>query len=159
MTTQKIIYGLLGFVIGIIVMGLVVYSTASDIMIVENESKYGFDETIEKIQQASDQMGWKIPAIHRIDKSVNKAGYYSLPVAVIELCKPSHAAKVLENDDDKVVTSMMPCRVSIYQTRSGKVIVSRMNTGLVSKVFSETVAETMEAATKDTEEIFNTVIK
>ncbi|MEN8194520.1 MAG: DUF302 domain-containing protein [Bacteroidota bacterium] len=159
MSTKKIMYGIVGFIIGVIVMGLVAYSSASDIMIVENESKYGFEETIEKIQQTSAEKGWKIPAVHRIDKAVNKAGYHSLPVAVIELCKPSHAANVLENDDDKVVTSMMPCRVSVYKTKAGKVIVSRMNTGLVSKVFSETVAETMEAATLDTEEIFDVVIK
>ena len=117
------------------------------------------EETIEKLQQISVEKGWKIPAVHRIDNSVKKAGYHSLPVAVIELCKPSHAANILGSDDDKVVTSMMPCRVSVYETRRGKVIVSRMNTGLISKVFSETVSETMEAASKETEEIFETVIK
>ncbi len=159
MTTQKVIYGLSGFILGLLVMGLITYSSAADIMMVENESKYGFEETVEKIQQASVEKGWKIPAIHRIDKSVNKLGYYSLPLAVIELCKPDHAAKVLQDDDDKVVTSMMPCRVSIYETKSGKVIVSRMNTGLVSQVFSKTVTETMEAAARDTEEIFASVIK
>jgi len=159
MTTQKVIYGLSGFIFGLLIMGLITYSLAADIMMVENESKYSFEETVEKIQQASVEKGWKIPAIHRIDKSVNKLGHYSLPLAVIELCKPDHAAKVLQDDDDKVVTSMMPCRVSIYETKSGKVIVSRMNSGLVSQVFSKTVTETMEAATKDTEEIFASVIK
>jgi len=159
MLTQKIFYALGGFILGIILLSFIAYTSASGIMIVENESKYGFDETVEKIKQASIEKGWKIPAIHRIDKSVNKAGHFSLPVAVVELCHPDHAAKVLQDDRDKVVTSMMPCRVSIYETKSGKVIVSRMNTGLISKVFGETVAETMEGATNDTEVIFESVIK
>ena len=54
---------------------------------------------------------------------------------------------------------MMLHRVLIYLTKSVKVIVLWMNTELVSKVFGETVAETMEAATNDTKEIFVTVIK
>jgi len=159
MKNQNLIYGIGGFILGLFIMGLVTYSSAAGIMIVEDESKYGFEETIERIKQTSAEKGWKIPSIHRIDKSVNKAGHNVLPVAVIEMCKPSHAANVLKDDKDKVVTSMMPCRVSIYETNDGKVIVSRMNTGLVSKVFGETVAETMEGATNDTEVIFESVIK
>lgn len=159
MKNQNLIYGIGGFVLGLAVMMFIIYTSAAGIMIVEDESKYGFEETVEKIQQVSAEKGWKIPSIHRIDKSVNKAGYNVLPVAIIELCKPDHAAQVLKEDKDKVVTSMMPCRVSIYETSDGKVIVSRMNSGLVSKVFGETVTETMEAASNDTEIIFESVIK
>lgn len=159
MKNKNLNYGIGGFVLGLVVMAFVLYSSAAGIMIVEDESKYGFEETVEKIQQVSAEKGWKIPSIHRIDKSVNKAGYSVLPVAVIELCNPDHAAQVLKEDKDKVVSSMMPCRVSIYERADGKVIVSRMNSGLVSKVFGETVAETMEAANNDTEIIFESVIK
>lgn len=52
----------------------------------------------------------------------------------------------------------MPCRVAIYEKINGDVIVSRMNTCLVAGLFGDFVAETMDHATTETEEIFNNVI-
>ncbi len=150
--------GLIGFILGALVLGIVMYNAAPGMMMVENKSKYGFDETVAKIEAACAKDGWKIPKIHRIDKSVSKIDSTVLPVAVIELCKPNHAVQVLVNDEDKIVSSMMPCRVAIYEKKNGDVIISRMNTGLVAGLFGDVVANTMDHATTETEEIFNTVI-
>jgi uncharacterized protein (DUF302 family) len=53
---------------------------------------------------------------------------------------------------------MMPCRVAVYETSDGEVIVNRMNTGAVSRVFGGRVAETMATATEETEAIFAPVL-
>ena len=150
--------GLIGFILGALAFGIVMYISAPGMMIVESKSKFGFDETVSKIKAASAEEGWKNPIIHRIDKSVSKIDSTILPVAVIELCKPSHAVQVLINDEDKVVSSMLPCRVAIYEKKNGDVIISRMNTGLIATLFGDVVAKTMDQATTDTEEIFKTVI-
>lgn len=150
--------GLIGFILGALVLGIVMYNAAPGMMMVENKSKFGFDETVAKIEAACAIDGWKIPKIHRIDKSVSKIDSTILPVAVIELCKPNHAVQVLVNDEDKIVSSMMPCRVAVYEKKNGDVIISRMNTGLVAGLFGDVVANTMDHATTETEEIFNTVI-
>ena len=150
--------GLIGFILGALVFGIVMYKAAPGMMMVENKSKYGFDETVAKIEAACAADGWKIPKIHRLDKSVSKIDSTVLPVAVIELCKPIHAVQVLLNDEDKIVSSMMPCRVAIYEKKNGDVIISRMNTGLVAGLFGDVVANTMDHATTDTEAIFKSVI-
>ena len=54
---------------------------------------------------------------------------------------------------------MMPCRVAVYKKGNGDVIVSRMNTGMMSSLFGGKVAEIMADATKETEKIFLTVIE
>jgi uncharacterized protein (DUF302 family) len=159
MNRKTVIGGVIGFVLGMLVFGLVGFSSAPTMMIVEDTSPLGYEETIQTIQDAAVDQGWKIPTVHSLDESVAKDGYEVEPVSVIELCHPGHAAKILQNDEDRVVTSMMPCRVSVYQTSDGRVVISRMNTGLVSQMFGGNVADVMSEATADTEKILAAVLQ
>jgi uncharacterized protein (DUF302 family) len=159
MNKKIFLAGVVGFVLGMLVLGLVGFSSAPEMMIVEDTSPLSFEETVQAIQDAAVAQGWKVPAVHEIDKSVAKAGYDVLPVSVIELCHPGHAGQILEDDQARVVTSMMPCRVSVYETSDGRVVISRMNTGLVSKFFGGKVTTVMANATADTEEILGAVFQ
>ena len=159
MNKTMILAGTIGFILGALVLGLVGFMAAPGLMITEDLSLYSFEETVQRIRDAAVAEGWKVPVVHEIDKSVAKAGYDVLPVSVIELCHASHAGKVLQADSDRVVSSMMPCRTSVYETSDGRVVISRMNTGLVSKVFGGTVASVMQDATADTERILRSVLQ
>ncbi len=158
MKMKFILTGAAGFVAGIILTGIVGISVAPGMMINENESIYSFDETVERIQAEAIEAGWKVPAIHEIDNSVASGGFDVAPVTVIELCKVELAGNILSDGDSRVVSSMMPCRVSVYIDDDGKVIVSRMNTGLVSKLFGGDIAAIMADATDETEQIVNSVL-
>ncbi len=79
-------------------------------------------------------------------------------VTVIELCNVDLAGDILTGDENRIVSSMMPCRVAVYETSDGSVIVSRMNTGLMSSVFGGKVQEVMAMATDQTELILGSVI-
>lgn len=158
MNRKTIISGIAGFLLGILVFAFAGFTAAPSMMIVEDESPVGYEETVAAIKDAAVNQGWKVPTVHSLDKSVAKAGYDVLEVSVLELCHPGHAAKILATDDDRVVTSMMPCRISVYKTSDGSVIISRMNTSLVSKMFGGNVADVMAEATADTEKILAQVI-
>ena len=80
------------------------------------------------------------------------------PVTVIELCKVDLGGDILSSDESRVVSSMMPCRVAVYEDEEGRVIVSRMNTGLVSKLFGGNIATIMADATSETELIVSSVL-
>ena len=54
---------------------------------------------------------------------------------------------------------MIPCRISVYETSDGEVIISRMNTDLISKVFSGTVTEVMTRATAGNEKMLSELEK
>lgn len=85
----------------------------------ELSSPYGFDETVTRISQGAKDAGWKVPGIGRIDEKLAKAGKTIDPVAVINLCSPDHAERLLKNDSDRVASALMPCRVSVYETSDG----------------------------------------
>jgi uncharacterized protein (DUF302 family) len=159
MKKNLIITGISSFILGIIVTVLIVFFSSPSLMITEDKSMYSFEETVQKILASAEANGWKVPAMHEIDKSVKKAGFNALPVTVIELCHQKLAGEILQDDAAKVVTSMMPCRLSIYQTKDGTVTVSRMNTGLVSKMFGGIVTKVMADATKQSEKIVSVVLK
>jgi uncharacterized protein (DUF302 family) len=52
----------------------------------------------------------------------------------------------------------MPCRIAVYQKADGSVVVSRMNTGLMSKIFGGLVTEVMAQASADSERIITSVL-
>jgi uncharacterized protein (DUF302 family) len=154
MKKNIVIGALVGFVVGVLLTGIVLWTMAPSIMMIESQSNLGFDETVQAIQDNAAGQSWVIPNVMRLDKSLAKEGYDVRPVAVIELCKPELAATILAEDDARLVSSLMPCRVAVYEKSNGDVILSRMNTALMSKMFGGLVAEMMSEATAQTEQIF-----
>jgi uncharacterized protein (DUF302 family) len=51
----------------------------------------------------------------------------------------------------------MPCRIVVYQREDGKVVISRMNTALVSRLFRGEVSNVMALATRETQAIIDHV--
>lgn len=159
MSFKSLITLIVGLVLGVVLTTVVAVSAAPKIMIVEDQSNFDFDTTIEMIRTSARENEWKIPTVHMLHDAVAPYGYQVDRVAVIELCQPHHAAKILAEDASRSVTSLMPCRVSVYETADGRVIVSRMNTGLIAQVFGGTIAEVMAEATQDNEKILTKVLR
>ena len=155
----KLLTFIIGAISGVVVTAVLIVVMAPSVMILENDSKLSFKETVDKIKASAAAKGWKSPVTHELHKAVAKAGFDVKPASVIELCQPKHAGKILSRDENRIVTSLMPCRVSIYETGEGKVVVSRMNSSLVSKIFGGEIAEVMADASKETEEILAETIK
>ena len=158
MDKKTIFTGLGGIVLGAILMAVFGFLSAPAAMITESESNFSHEETVERIIETAEEMGWKIPATHDIHNSVARGGWEVENVTVIELCNVDLAGDILTGDENRIVSSMMPCRVAVYETSDGKVIVSRMNTGLMSSVFGGKVQEVMAMATDETEIIVGSVI-
>jgi uncharacterized protein (DUF302 family) len=146
-----------GLIVGIVATMIVLYYAAPSILFIERESRFGYSETIAAIHESSKAEGWIIPKQYELDVSLSSAGYDVLPVSVIELCKPEHAYKILGNDEYRLVSSLMPCRVAVYKKADGTTIISRMNTGLLSRVFAKTVRDVMGQATQETNTILGKV--
>jgi len=159
MNKKQIITGLAGVVIGVVLTALTGFLSAPTAMITETQSTMGHDETVETIIATAEEMGWKIPATHEIHDSVSRGGYDVENVTVIELCNVDLAGDILTGDENRIVSSMMPCRVAVYETSDGQVIVSRMNTGLMSSVFGGKVQSVMAEATNQTELILGSVLE
>jgi len=159
MKTATLVAALLGFVAGVLLTGMLVWTMAPGAMMIESHSNLGFDDTVQAIQDNAAGQNWIVPNVTRLDKSLAKHGHDVLPVAVIELCKSDLAAQILSGDDARIVSSLMPCRVAVYEKSNGDVIMSRMNTALMSKMFGGLVTEVMSEATEETERIYSPLEK
>ncbi|MCK4843042.1 MAG: DUF302 domain-containing protein [Methylococcales bacterium] len=113
-------------------------------MLTERQSPYSVDETVEKITANAKAEGWVISSIQSLHQSVKKHGGGDLsPVILINLCQANHAYNILKEDDNKVISVMMPCTISVYQKSDGHVYVGTMNARLLGTMFGGTVAEVM----------------
>jgi uncharacterized protein (DUF302 family) len=128
-------------------------------MFIENESLYGFTETVEKFTDIVASIGWKVTHIHDLQETLQKNGFEVLPIKVIEICKPSYSVKLLENDKERLYSSLMPCRLSIYETSDGKTRVSRMDSGAMAAQIGGLVNEVMQIAYSDIETLLEPLVK
>lgn len=127
-------------------------------MFLENESKYSFVETVEKLITEIEKNTWKVSVVHDLQETMKKSGTEVLPIKVLAICHPKHSSKILLKDDERIVSSLMPCRVSVYEKSNGKTYISRMNTGVVAKSIGGVVEEVMIASSNDVEEIVSSLI-
>jgi len=133
---------LVALVVGAGVTGLVIVESMPGMMIVTRPSRLGFEETVQAIQEGIEAEGWSSPGTINMNKSMAAHGVTLEPqVRLIQLCKAEYAKRVLETD--RYVASLMPCAMAVYEGDDGRVYVSKMNTGLMGKLFGGTIAEVM----------------
>ncbi|MDR9391772.1 MAG: DUF302 domain-containing protein [Trueperaceae bacterium] len=149
---------LLGLVVGAILALAIVWFSAPSMMMMVDESPYGFEETVAEFQAAADEAGWSVLEARDMQAVVANHGADVDPVMVFDLCSSRHSIEILEQDDERIVTPMMPCRVSIYETSDGTVHVARMNSGLVARTFGGLISDVMQTASGETEAFIATVV-
>ncbi len=129
-----------------------------DKMFIESKSKYGFDQTIEKLNEAIAEGGWRVLHTHNLQETMIKNGYDDvLQTKVIELCNPQLAHKLLSDNSMRIYSNMMPCRMSVYELADGATYVSRMNTKMLSMQIGGKVEEVMGGAFQQAEDFVNKV--
>jgi len=127
-------------------------------MIIEKVSPWNFEKTVELLTSEAEKRDWKIPAIHDLQQSLAKAGKAVNSVKVLEVCKPEFSGKMLEKNDERIVSVMMPCRISIYLKEDGKTYVAMINGAALALGMPETVREVMTAASDEVNEIVDSVV-
>ncbi|MFZ4413386.1 MAG: DUF302 domain-containing protein [Bacteroidales bacterium] len=128
-------------------------------LIIEQLSPYGVAETVEKLVAAAAQKDWQNPATHNLQQSLAKAGKEVRAVQVVEICKPEYSGKMLEKSDERIVSVMMPCRISVYEKADGKTYVALLNMAAMSAGMPATILEAVQDASDETFEIVKSVIE
>ena len=89
-------------------------------LIIEHVSPFNVPTTVEKLIEAASQKEWQNPAVHNLQQSLAKSGKDIRPVQVVEICKPDYSGRMLEQSDERIVSVMMPCRISVYEKEIGR---------------------------------------
>ena len=151
---------LLGVVTGVVLTGVVTWVMMPKLMVTTHESRLGFEETVAALQTAATGRQWLVPKIYDMQASFHEAGYTDMgKISILSLCQPEYAYNILKNDSDKFVTAVMPCRKGVYETKDGKVMISGMNMGLMSKMFGGNIATVMGGVADEEAEMLVQVIK
>jgi uncharacterized protein (DUF302 family) len=146
-------YFIAGFLSGIAITFFVLKGYAKSFMIKENQSEYDFDETVGRLTASVEKHNWKMPHVHDLRAVLDKFGYKVNRVKVLEICKPEFAHKILSKNKERIASSFMPCRIAVYETEDGKVMVNRLRGKEVGNLFGGVISKTMKLAGDESEQI------
>lgn len=144
-------------ILGMFLMGLLVWFVMPHLMLVDQASPRSYDETVSMLDAKLASHGdWRVLAVNDYQRSV--ASFASIPRAgSINVCNPRYASRILANEKDRGVTAFMPLAIGVYEDANGQVHVSRLNVGLVGMMFGGTIADVMGMAGADLEAIVASV--
>lgn len=156
---KNLILILTGFILGIIFIMVMMFVFFPSMMIETSESSMGYNETITAIDNNTIDHGWAVLRVWDMKRRMDNAGYEDSPqVSIIELCQADYTHRILKEENDRFISSIMPYRIAVYENADGKVYISRMNLGLMSKFFSSNVKEVMSEAVTDNKNILNEIL-
>jgi uncharacterized protein (DUF302 family) len=155
---KKILAFTISIISGAIAGAILITVLVRPQMMLENESRYDFETTLTTVEQSITAAGWSVPAVHDLQKSLAKAGKEVNQVKVFALCNPEHAVKILRGDDERLYSSMMPCRIAVYTKSDGKTYISRLNIPGASRGMPGNVKSVMREAYKDVEDILSGIL-
>lgn len=156
---KKLIMSIVGaFVAGIVLTGAIAYQSAPSMMMLEDESPHGFETTVERFEEAVVAGGWSVVAVHDMQEVLAGHGHDVDGIRIYELCSSKYSAEILALDDERIVSPLMPCRVSIYEKSNGNAYIGRMNSELMARPFGGVISDVMQTAAVETEEVIANVL-
>jgi uncharacterized protein (DUF302 family) len=142
---------LLGFVVGIVVVGLGGWMMMPSLMFTERVSPFGLEETVARIQQNIQKAGngWALSGLRNPAKAVQADGSNVLPVMMIEACSTKYSKPILQEDTVRFLSILMPCKISVYKKNDGKIYIGTMNAALMGRMFGSMVGGVMGQVAED----------
>lgn len=138
-----------GILIGAVLTLAALGQAAGGLMFSEQASPYTVEETVARIQhniQAAGH-GWSLMGLRNPVKPLQAEGDDALPVLMIEACSTQYSGPILKDDRTRVLSILMPCKISVYKKSDGKVYVGTMNAGLLGRLFG--VGDIMAGVAED----------
>lgn len=154
---KSIIQAAAWVLVGMVLMGLIMWFTLPSLMLIKHRSSRSYDETVAVLSEAlKGHQDWRVLAVNDYQKSTSAFAAIER-VGSLTICNPRYASKILGNDADRGVTAFMPLGLGVYEDKKGQVFVSQLNVGLLGMMFGGNIAEVMGMAGKDLNEAVATV--
>jgi uncharacterized protein (DUF302 family) len=112
-------------------------------MLLQTESPESFPKTVDIFKQEVTAAGWSILNATNLAGILSEKGYTLSPVLIFDVCSGKYSSQILAKDEYRFVTPLMPCRMSIYQTSKGEVIIARLNAKGMAQMFDGELAKIM----------------
>jgi uncharacterized protein (DUF302 family) len=154
---MNVLQVLICVIAGMVLMGLILWFTMPSLMLIKLKSKLTYDETISVLSEnLMKKQDWKVLAVNDYKKSTE--AFVTLErIGSVNICNPRYASNILTDDKNRGVTAFMPLGLGVYEDKKGQVYVSKLNIGLLGKMFGGTISEVMGTAGIDINEVINSV--
>ena len=132
-----------GLLVGMVLMGLMVWFTMPKLMLIKRRSSRSYVDTVAILSEGfKKKQDWRILKINDYQESTAAFGAMER-VCSVNVCNPRSASKILADDANRGVTAIMPLAIGVYEDKKGQVFVSQLNVKLLGKMFGGTIAEMM----------------
>jgi uncharacterized protein (DUF302 family) len=122
-------------------------------------SKLNFDDTVEALERNTVMNGWEIPQVRNLQHTYMEAGLSDMSkVKILYLCNPEGGYEILQSDDFKALSVMMPMPVSVYQKNDGSVGISSMNLTMMSGMYTGAVKDVLTKGAEDFEKSLEGIV-
>lgn len=147
-----------GFLLGIVVTGLTVWLLMPGMMLVQHDSQYNLDETVDRLKASIEAQGWEVKGVRDITRNIQQQGHpCQSQIRIVELCRADYAQSILDTNPE--VATLMPCAFGVWEGPDGVVHISGMNMGLMGKMFGGNIAKIMGSkVAKDEHAILSAVV-
>ena len=148
------------FFLGMLATGGLMFLIMPKMMFVTKQSKYNFSDTVEKIEKAIVNNKWGHRGTWFVHNDfIGKGIDFRSRIANVNLCKAPYAAEMLSIEKNRFAAALMPCAFSVWENDSGKVFVTKMNTGLMGPMFGGVIAKIMgKYVSKEEKQILKNII-
>ncbi|TSA22111.1 MAG: DUF302 domain-containing protein, partial [Betaproteobacteria bacterium] len=122
-------------------------------IVVEDVSRADFATTLKGLQEQLTKDGWNIVAEINLGERLAKKGV-QIPggLVILELTSGKYTVPLLKKDETRYVSALMPCSVSVYGMSDGRVIISRINAGMMAGMLEPQLADAMKKAAAQLDE-------
>ena len=140
-----------GVIAGLGLSGLLAWQVGGSLMFKETPSPFGMEETVARIQQNIQKTGngWTLSGLRNPARAVQNDGGNTLPVLMVEACSTKYSGPILKEDEHRILSILMPCKITVYKKQDGKVYIGTMNAGLMGHLFGPTVSSVMTEVAAD----------
>jgi uncharacterized protein (DUF302 family) len=128
-------------------------------LFLEDTSQKALVPTVEAFKDSVKAGGWSILGVTNMAGILSERGYTLHPVLVFDACSGKYSSELLARDETRFVASMIPCRVAIYQTSTGKVIISRMNSIAMADMVVGAVGNVIKKSGEEMEQIIKETLE
>jgi uncharacterized protein (DUF302 family) len=156
--SSNVLFIIVGVLIGMVIMGLLVWFTMPSLILVKHKSKLPYDQALTALNDnLQKKQGWRLVKINDYQESTASIAAIE-KICSVNVCNPGYASNILGDDANRGVTAFMPLAIGVYEDKKGDVYISQLNVGLLGMMFGGTIARVMGKAGKDIKEVVGEMV-
>ncbi|UCD93888.1 MAG: DUF302 domain-containing protein [Candidatus Zixiibacteriota bacterium] len=110
------------------------------------ETDKAFDEVSRLVEKLSPERGFRVLAVHDVQKTLSEKGLEIMPLKIFEICNAGLAHKAIDSDVN--VAMFMPCKI-VIRSEGDKTSVTLVRPSMIAKMLPDSGLGDLAAEVED----------